>query len=287
MGYGTTEKAELVADGELKPTIGKVLAGSFDGASLADEGWIRVSSLASLCPREEVIVATDNLVRSEPFRGDLGLIFEHGHALHWDLQNRTLPATGMFYGKWLCAACGAVHGGWDAKAKPRKTFTDSQILRPEKCPACETKLDHDNCLYQEQHLFNHEYKVKGHPDGFLKVPGLEGLGVFEAKSINPKGAWEVRGCPKLDHVVQVQCYMWLTGCRWAKILYWDKGGQGMSALIEHTVEYDEDLVESIKGEVTAIWVGIEDGILPDRTCEERTCPRASKCPAVSQCFSRD
>lgn len=282
-----SESLPVIADGDLKPLIKEALRGAFDGEPLKKGAWIRVSSLAMLCPREEVIRAIDRVERDDPYEGDLGLIFEHGHALHWDLQNRILPKTGTFLGKWRCGSCGHVMGGWDPNAKPRKTIIEAQVPRPDACPSCETELDHDNCLYIEQHFKNFEFRVQGHPDGFLSVPGQDGVGIFEAKSINPKGAWEVRGCPKLDHVVQVQCYMWLTGCRWAKILYWDKGGMGMSALVEHTVEYDEDLVDTIKDEVSAIWVGIEDGILPERTCETRTCARATKCPVADTCFARD
>lgn len=283
------ENLPVIADGELKPLIKECLKGAFAGEPLKKGSWIRVSSLSTLCPREEVLRSKDNVVRDDPYDGDLGLIFEHGHALHWVLQNKVMPATGTFYGKWRCTnlECGFEVGGWDPNARPRKSILDSQVARPKVCASCGQKLDSDNSIYVEQHFKNFEYRIQGHPDGFLRIPGMEGTGVFEAKSINPKGAWEVRGCPKLDHVVQVQCYMWLTGCRWAKILYWDKGGMGLSALVEHTIEYDEALTDTIKEEIAAIWVGIEDGILPERTCEIRSCARAKKCAVADVCFERD
>jgi hypothetical protein len=284
---GQVDQVEAVADGELRPLIRKVLSGAFNGASLKTIGWIRVSSLAALCPREEVLVATTGVERTDPFNGDLGLVFEHGHALHWVLQNRILPVAGVLYGKWRCMNCGEITGGWDATEKPRRPIQEAQKLRPKTCGKCETVLDATTSIYMEQEFANHEFRLRGHPDGFLMVPGMVGMGIFEAKSINPRGAWEVRSCPKLDHVVQVQCYMWLTGCKWAKILYWDKAGMGSSALIEHTVEKDDETIEAIKDEITSIWVGIEDGTLPLRTCKTRTCPRAEKCAVVDVCFSRD
>jgi hypothetical protein len=283
MGQG----AEAVASGELRTLIRRALVGAFDGASLKDLGWIRVSSLAALCPREEVLVSLLGVTRADPYDGDLGLVFEHGHALHWGLQNRILPEAGVIYGKWRCMNCGTVMGGWEPNAKPRKTIIESQIPRPKHCWKCETLLSAATCMFQEQQFSNHEFKLRGHPDGFLVLPGKPGMGVFEGKSINPKGAWEVRGCPKMDHVVQVQCYMWLTGCAWAKLLYWDKAGMGMSSLIEHTVDKDDDMIEAIKDEISSVWVGIEDGTLPMRTCKTRTCPRAEKCSVADVCFERD
>jgi len=141
-------------------------------------------------------------------------------------------------------------------------------------------------LYIEQHVKDKKYRLMGHPDGFLRMEGFPGLGVLEVKSISSRGAWEVRGCPKLDHVTQAQCYMWMTGCRWGKVLYWDKGSNGISALIEHTVEYDEDHVEAIQNMVRDIWTGVEnpDTKLPERICASPECNRAELCSSVEECF---
>ena len=115
------------------------------------------------------------------------------------------------------------------------------------------------------------------------------LGILEGKSINPKGAWEVRSCPKLDHVVQAQCYMWLTGLQWAKLVYWDKAGMGLSALIEHTVERDEETIDTVKSILKEIWSGVrfEAERLPARICERRDAPRAESCAIADKCFMVD
>jgi uncharacterized membrane protein len=116
------------------------------------------------------------------------------------------------------------------------------------------------------------------------IPGMDGMGIFEAKSISPRGAWEVRGTPKLDHVVQVQCYLWMTGLKWGKILYWDKGSFGLSALVEHTVERDEGTIRSIQEMIRSVHKGLSGGAIPDRVCSNRTCSRATTCPVVNICF---
>ena len=251
---------------------------------LNSEAWIRVSGLAMLCAREEVLCSRLDRVRDDNIDADLMMIFEHGHGLHWALQNRVLPLTEALYGRWVCASCGKIHGGQDTWfADDMAEFEARQILRPQKC-SCGAALTPDNSLYIEQHVKDKAYRLMGHPDGFIRIEGFPGLGVLEVKSISARGAWEVRGCAKLDHVTQAQCYMWMTGCRWGKVLYWDKGAPGMSGLIEHTVEYDEDHVEAIQNLVRDIWAGIEGGKLPEKICGSPDCNRAELCATAKECF---
>ena len=261
------------------------------------ENIIRVSGLASVCPREEVLCSRHNVSRPEEISADLMMIFEHGNGLHWDMQNKILPQTKTLLGRWLCGSCGAQHGGepvwevplewieggWNDEYVDR--FENSQILRPDKCPNCLNDMSHENSLYMEQWIKVPELRLAGHPDGFLRLPGLPGLGVLEIKSINSKGAWEVRNCAKLDHVVQTQTYMWMTGCRWGKILYWDKGTNGMKGIIEHTVEYNEDQVEAISNIVRDTWEGVRGGDLPTKICASPDCKRANLCAVSDLCFS--
>lgn len=275
------------AYGALKPLIRQSIPEARDKPPLAKGMWIRVSGLAMLCAREEVLCARNERVRADNIGADLMLIFEHGHGLHWDLQNRVLPLTKALYGRWLCGHCGVYHGGqeeWDTTKMD--DFEGTQILRPEKCPTCGAFMTPDMSLYHEQWIKNPEYRLAGHPDGFLRLDGMSGLGVLEVKSISPRGAYEVRNCAKLDHVAQAQCYMWMTGCQWGKVLYWDKGTGGMRGLIEHTVEYDEDQVEAMQNLVRDIWAGIEnpDRKLPERICGSPDCKRAEECSSAEECF---
>ena len=110
------------------------------------------------------------------------------------------------------------------------------------------------------------------------------MGIFEAKSVGPKAAWEVRQTPNMGHVIQVQAYFWLTGLTWGKILYWEKGGHGMQALFEHTVERDEEAINSIKSVIRSIWDGVAFGKLPKGPCTTIDCPRATKCELKNACF---
>jgi hypothetical protein len=257
------------------------------GTSVEDGGLIRISSLAGMCAREEILCSRLNRVRKSLISADLSAIFEHGNGLHWCLQNRVLVRSESIVGRWLCGNCGSCHGGqaeWELPVE--KEFKDSQVFRPEVCPMCGSKLSSDNSLYQEQWLVDRKERWSGHPDGFIRDRMALGLGVLEGKSINPRQAWEVRNCPKLDHVVQAQSYMVATGCRWALIFYWAKDGSGMVSLIPHVIEYDEVHAETIMNMVRDIWKGVRevDSLLPERICVTPDSKRALLCSTSEECF---
>jgi hypothetical protein len=94
----------------------------------------------------------------------------------------------------------------------------------------------------------------------------------------------------MDHVIQAMMYMWFTGTKWAQIFYWDKGTVGRSGLIEHHVEYDEDVVAGILESIVELWDKLEKikaGTsieLPERICSISTCARAAVCSVAKQCF---
>lgn len=272
--------------GDLKSLIRQAIPQKRDNPPMTPDGWIRMSSLAGLCAREEVLCARHGVVRQDDVGADLMMIFEHGHGLHWALQNRVLPKTQTLVGRWVCNTCGAAHGGREEWVLPREDegFRAAQVLRPERCSYCGAELDSDTSLYQEQLVIEPQLRMNGHPDGFL-LPA-DDMGIFEAKSISPRGAWEVRNCPKLDHVTQMQGYMWITGCRWGVLLYWDKGATGMAGLIEHRVEYDEEHVDAIKALVEDIRSGLRGGKLPERICGSPDCKRANLCSVVKPCFGK-
>jgi hypothetical protein len=163
------------------------------------------------------------------------------------------------------------------------------VLRPSSCetPNCPGKatLDKTDFLYVELFHRNEEYRTQGHPDGYLQIPGLPGLGILEVKSISSRSSYEVKHIPSMNHVVQLQTYFWLTGLQWGKILYWDKGAPGMSALMEHHVVRDEEIIANLQGMVRSIRVGMQQGgPLPARLCATATCPRAKSCGVVAKCF---
>lgn len=277
MGMGGVVAAASSAQGSLKKLIRLRLTEERDVPWLDDKSYLRVFALADLCPREEVLAATLKVERRRVVDPDLNMIFAYGHALHHILQNKVLANTGALLGVWRCVDCAKKFGSFSLNVGRDQTL----VRKPKKCE-CSSEEFH----YQEQHFVNEEFRIGGHPDGFLVLQGMPGMGIVECKSIGARGAWEVRQTPNMGHAIQAQCYLWLTGLQWAKILYWEKGTNGLAALIEHTMERDEDSIERIKSLIMSIWNGISTELPPDRVCVSDVCPRAVKCALAKPCFNK-
>lgn len=276
-----TVLAQVTAVGSIRQILRERLKTERQVPPLTEASWLRASALADLCPREEVLAARLKLERTDSVDPDGNLTYAHGHGLHWALQNRVLSEVGILLGQWRCLQCATLYGGHDPTGK--RPLSEQYVRRPEKCSKC-GNFDSEEFVYVEQYYKNEEYRIGAHPDGFLAIAGFPGIGVFEGKSMGGRTAVEVRVMPMLSHVVQVHVYLWLTGFRWAKILYWEKGGSGLNALVEHTVERDEQTIENIKSLIASIWRGIRTGDLPERICESKDDRLARECPAREPCF---
>lgn len=271
----------LVAQAASSTNLRKILQTRYalveEVAPLTAESWMRGSKFPEICPREEVLVSVAKLTRKREINPDFYLTLEIGKALHHQLQNSILPGAGVLMGEWECTRCG-MHYGIKKHDKPIEQYA---VKRPDQCSRCENY----EFRFHEYSFRNEEYRIEGHPDGVLCIPGMNGLGLLEAKSISAKGAWEIRNVPKMDHVIQSHIYMWFTGLTWTKIVYWDKATFGMSALVEHTVERDEETIDRIKSTLLVLWKGVESGIAPaTRVCANAEAPRAKDCVVCKPCF---
>ncbi len=298
MSLGTLA-AETMSPATLKGMITKMFKEErlVPPLRLEDDAYVRASGMAYLCPREEVICNILNVeTRKSKFPADSMLTLTHGTALHWALQNKILPELGVLLGQWSCIGCGTVYG----VSNGSQALSEFLIKRPDSCtkPGCDSK----EFQYCELHFKDETYRIGGHPDGFLSIPGMPGLGLLEAKSASSENAYKAETSPFMEHIVQINIYMWLTRLNWAKFLYWDKGGRGVSALIEHTVYRDDELINEIKKTLKSIWDGIETKTLPDKftglctdhrctcakghsLCGDRKCTRAKKCQVADICFA--
>lgn len=276
----TLTESITVARGTIKDLIKERFGIEEDVPPLRREDYLRSSGFPMVCPREEVICTLSGKVRKNRISPDLHLIFEHGHGLHSRLQDNILPAIGVMRGKWICNGCGVMQGGVEAGAPEdwSRPIEEWAIPYPDECEDCEST----SFRFHEIDLISEEYQITGHCDGFLELPGAPGLGILEGKSIGP--GWTVVDAPKLDHVIQLHIYMWLTGLQWGVILYWQKGENGVHAFIEHIVERDEDTIDSIKTQLKSVWDGIDTGKLPERICSTQACPRAKECSSAKECF---
>jgi len=242
---------------------------------LESYGSVRASSYHSLCAREEVLRSLHKVVRPTVVNADQLLTFNHGTGLHYAIQNEVLPDLGILYGSWLCLNCGVVYGAQNG----RESVLESAVLRPLDCECGSPEF-----LFREYALSNGKYGITGHCDGLIKLPGREGFGVFEAKSIGAYQAHRLTDGPKPEHVLQVHVYMWLLDLRWSLILYWNKSGDGVSALTEFIVERDDRVVSEIQANLESLRVGLSGGDLPQRVCKASDCDRALSCCVRTFCF---
>lgn len=241
--------------------------------------YLRASGIPNLCAREEVLCALHGIFRKDEVDAGLNITFLHGTALHWAVQNQMLGPMGVLYGSWRCDECAFIHG----EQLDSKTFDAWAVQRPKVC-------EFDGCksasfTYVEPAFMHEGLRLTGHADGFLRLPGLSGMGILEVKSIGQKSAREIQQAPQIGHMVQAHVYMMFTGFKWARILYWQKGEFGLKALVEHHIERDEETIERIRALITSVWEGLQSGKLPERICANDTCPRAKGCAAASKCFA--
>lgn len=262
---------------------------------LKPEGWLRVSSIGGMCPRQEVLAARLNVIRREGISPDLGMVFAMGHALHWAMQNLVMPATGRIVGSWRCTWCGEVYG----------SIKEELLARPDTCIRCgaiagdvprnQNRPDYsvraNAFLYVEEWVGNYRYMVGGHPDGYF-VDGnpfnfkKEDVIVLEFKSCSENNFAKYKKAADFMHVIQAQCYLWLTGFRRTKIIYVNKGKFGMQGVVEHDIRYDEEAVELIKTAIKQVRSGIDGGKVPEReACDDSNCSLARSCEVSKACFT--
>lgn len=262
---------------------------------LKPDDWIRISSLGAICPREEVLRFRHDVPRSAAINPDLGLTFEFGHSIHWIMQNKVMAATGRIVGSWRCTWCGEIYGS---------IKSEGLLPRPSKCIRCGAVAGEvsrvnnrpvvgshgESFLFVEEWLGNHEYMVGGTPDGYM-VDGDPNsftpadVIILEFKSASENNFAKYKKAADFMHVIQCQCYMWLTGFKRAKIIYINKGEFGMEGIVEHDVSYDEETITMVKDAVRQIRAGMMGGPIPERVaCDTPTCPRAKDCDVAKLCF---
>lgn len=243
---------------------------------LKNGSYVRASSIANMCAREEVLCSVDDITRPDDIDAGLNLTFLHGTALHWAVQNHLLGPMGTLHGTWKCEACGKLYGEQKADMRPE----DWSVPMPKVC-----SCGHRTFNYIEPSFVDHDLRLTGHSDGFLVLPGLAGMGILEVKSIGTRAAKEVQSAPKVEHLVQAHIYMMFTGFRWAKILYWQKGEAGLNSLLEHHVDRDEETIRRVQDMIRSIWAGVALKTLPERICAHDNCIRAKACPVSRRCFA--
>jgi len=248
--------------------------------------WFRSSGLPKLCPRMYALAAQRAFSINTDVDAELGWVFGIGTAMHRQFQEeflRKIP-TGVFQGWWRNRATGYVSKG-DSLAINHNAECLSHSW------AAQPSGDSDDYEYVELSFRNAEYRITGHCDGVLVWPDSEPE-IFELKTISEMGYYAVDpdggGKPKAEHVLQAQAYLWMSGLKRARIVYFcKKFGKINDMICEHVVERDEQIIDSIKKHLKDSIDALDNGTMPVRMAECRTksSDRAKYCPAKAACFS--
>lgn len=261
------------------------------------DDWLRISSIGAVCAREEVLRFRLGVPRRAGIDPNVGMTFEFGHDVHYMMQNKVMPATGKIVGSWRCIWCSERYGS---------IKHEGLVPRPEVCIRCGgiagegARINNrplgehtESFVFVEEWLGDPEYMIGGSPDGYL-VDGdplnftKDDVVLLEFKSASDGNFAKYQKAPDFMHVIQCQCYMWLTGFRRAKILYIHKGEFGLDSIAEHDVMYDPETIKLVKQSVKELREGLAGGAIPPRVaCDHEKCPRANACDVSKQCFSGD
>jgi hypothetical protein len=220
--------------------------------------WIHASSLFNLCTRQYVLASEMNEVMQVVRVNDRS-IYDIGIAMQEVMRNKYLGPLQILYGKWRCQRCKSLIEG----------------LMPKERHDCGGKF-----RYEETVFYNHELNIFGSTDGIL-LPrpdfGLAGRGVLEIKSIEGALFKHLRQ-PQPEHIFRTNVYMFLSGMRWAVILYWSKSKEPQSPFKEFGLRYDPSVAEKVRCTMEELRNGGQ------KKCGDISEKRAKKCFAREPCF---
>ncbi len=184
-------------------------------------------------------------------------IFGHGHYSH-DRWRSYLQSTGALLGHWRCDNWMAHQDGSDIHGKENKLG----IKKPEKCDC-----GSDRFSYEEIGFTDKETSWGGHVDAILDMKYLaehhdipihgdskdidnlsdsERFLLIDFKTINPRGFSALKEVT-LDHITQMQIYLYLSGLKFGDFIYEDKGWQRTK---HFTVIRDDNFIDKLRNEAS-------------------------------------
>lgn len=227
--------------------------------------WMyRVSRLVSLCPRQESLMAKNQISGRQFIDARLKQTFDFGRAFHSVVQNEWLIKHGL-WGVWVCQRCGRRHG-------------------PSRHPVT-CSCGHERFTYEELHIRDEVLGIEGHLDGLIEHGSKKA--VLELKTCNSKQfeiSVRMKKRPLDSHIKQVQMYMFLSKCDSAVVLYFHKDE---SYLHQFNVSFDRSVVDGILSQLKITRDAILNGVVVDeKVCDSYSCVRAKRCSVRDICFSK-
>lgn len=245
------------------------------------DGYMRASTIAVACPREEYLGYKYNLVRRDMAASDpsLRVVFDIGTAVHKFIQNNRSYFGDSRIGWWKCLACGS------------KVF--GRMIDSMSCERCGAGI---SAIEYHEHSFRLDspVRVSGHVDMLVDFGGA--VRILDIKTID-RDAFLDLDTPHHNNVLQVICYMNYINMSgipvkvaedYALLLYVSKGYTKNSFPMKcFVVKNDEFLFRSVEAKLKAFTDAVNYGILPKPMDEcvrsDFSVYRAKVCPASDVC----
>lgn len=246
----------------LLPYLIKGLSESREKQAPGPNGWIGISSVPTLCPRQYVIAYRLGLTLVQELGPQNRWAMDRGTATHIVFQELWLGPLGILYGGWRCGACGHVHG---ARADGT-VVVETSVAMPTSCDRCGvTPRRGERFRYAEPQVIDDELKLRGQLDGLLRLRGGEPFEVVDLKTT--AGLSRVRDAPRSTDVEQVQWYCDMTGISRGRLVYMDPGEKQMDrAFVEHQVTLDHRMMYDRKERIRALRQDLADESRPVSPC---------------------
>ena len=287
---------------------------------------LHASGLGKLCGRRRFLAAIfgENHI---PHTAGNYFTFDVGHSLHWWWQERYLGPKQELWGDWVCMGCpcpgcGRAVSQPGVTRELRREVTQrcgacrgtgGKVTRGLMPLDCECGKPWQVAVhYLELPVVNKELSYVGHADGILNHKPKRRL--FEFKTISPSEYDKLKG-PQAEHIIQMHAYMQPLGLEEAIIVYENKGSQckwkvnmfGQFEALEpkitpYLIKFDDEvwngIVARIKEDHRAricLQEIMDSGKQPTRldvakfprTCEDKKCNLAARCPVSRECFHVD
>jgi hypothetical protein len=220
------------------------------------EFWLYASDTKNWCPRACAIKALFPVTSKEPTAEDLWN-FGQGKAYHRLFQEDMLLSLGdRFLGSWERFEKQKDSGLYLKQKLPESgpsDFGDGEersIVNPWA-----SKPLGNGWRYVEPKIRMLDYRIVVKLDGIVLLPDYSDSEIFELKTAKQQMRDNydplLGGSPRPEYIEQVNLGMWATGLKRARIVFLFKGDfQLAGSTVEHEIEYDETVVDRLKGMAT-------------------------------------
>ena len=241
------------------------------------EGFLHLSSLIGMCPREHAISQQHGTPTFKTVSGAMKIVWRIGRAVETHIRNGIISSRNWqgVYGKWMCRCEASSHIGLHPTGRT--------------CPVCVKGINN----YREPGLISSEYGVIGSPDVTLVEMGF--YVVIEIKSMT-KDDFDALERPLADHILQACGYRHLYALMGypvhdkVKIIYGRKDfkfGGPKAVYKEYTVHAPDwqGQINDMFDQARLVRQAYLARTLPPRICDTIECRRARDCERKALCFS--